>query len=134
MSFAEKIANYLAAASVDDIEVYTESCPAVKNITPSIVCVVPAGYTEDVTTSDRETFNLRFIVSGSAVSCLSKAEEIYNYFVKKDEVKPRWANETSFLYDGIYIMKIFPESYPAISRNRGNIFFATFVLRFLTAS
>ena len=95
MEFTEALANKINASSIADITAYAESFPAPKDIAPQLVCAISAGYLPNTGNRDIENYTIRFLVSGSAASCISKATEILELFV------PAGAPNTEHLIDGM---------------------------------
>ncbi len=128
--FVRRLAEYINASSdIDDITAYAESFPATKLVSPHTVGVITAGGTRSSQGRSQSNLDVRFMVSGTAETAIDKAEEIYRFFYppEVDSQKPFKANEYS-------VAEVLAENgEPRIAKNIGNIFYASFVLRFLVA-
>lgn len=129
-TFAENLRDKMLVGGFENV--YIESFPAPKGITPIIIGVISSGENFDAGNPEIISFTKRFLVTGSAESALAKAEEIIEFFWPRTQ-KPTWLQETSFIMPNYTVKKVFCEKMPTLVKNVGNIFYADCVLRFLTA-
>jgi hypothetical protein len=130
-SFAENLRTYLINAGFGS-NIYAESFPAPTSITPQIVGIISAGEIINSGNPELISFTKRIIVTGSSTTAFQKAEEILEYLWPRTQ-KPTWLQETGFILPNYNVKKVFCEKMPSLVKNVGNIFYADFVVRFLTA-
>ena len=127
--FTRRLAEYLRGLGISGVEFYAESFPAPKTVTPQIVGIFSAGRAKPDKTRVLHNATRRFVVSGNSETCLTKAYEIFELLHPAGITgnKQFEANEYS-------VHEVFAnDDEPHITDNNGNIFFATFVLTFVTS-
>lgn len=132
MSFSLELRTYLAASGISNMSVYVESFPAPKNTTTSIVCILPAGKEVHPRNRSIATLRRRITASGTAASSITKLEEIKEVFIPETQT-PYWASDVGFTLTSWSVYGVWEEEEPTLIKNTGNIFIASFVLRFSAA-
>lgn len=116
-------------APVSGLTAYAGSFPAPKATSPQVVGVISAGGAGSSHGRTQFELNCRFVVSGSALSSMSSAWNLYRYFFP-----PEHNGSKSFNANEYYVYAVLSEQgEPQPTGNNGNIFFASFVLKFLVA-
>jgi len=127
--FTKRLAEYINAQSgITGITCFAESSPSVKGTSGNQTVIVSnAGQSGFKSTTFYAT--IRFMVSGTAATSMSKAEELFIHFCPFGIT----SSSRRLLSSEYAVIRAIPGTEPALANNQGNIFWASFSLEFLVA-